>query len=491
MQNRQQNIMRLAGLGMAACIFPMLGKAEAPAAARPNILIFMADDWGWPSSPLYGDHAVKTPALERIAKDGVLFTHAYCSAPSCAPSRAALFTGQDFWRLEEGANLLGTLPKKIPVYNDLLAQSGYVIGSAGKGYSPANLTAGGRTENPSGPSEGPAVNAGQFERFIKKVPEDKPFCFWFGSRDPHRVYKKGSGVASGMKLRDVQVPGFLPDTPEVRSDLCDYYLMVQKFNDDVMKTIAVLEKSGRYDNTLIIITGDNGMPFPHAKTQIYEYGVHQPLAICWKGRFAGGRTVDDYTGFTDFAPTILEAAGLSAPEEMTGKSLLPLLLSGKSGQIEPQRDAAFAGLERHAGSYPMRAIRTKEFSYIRNFAADRDPNLYGRGGPAMEYMIAHKDGSAELKRLYAASFGPRPEEELYDLQKDPYELTNLAAAPEYADIKKKLADRLMAHLTKTGDPRALGSGAVFDNYRTWDSKGNELPPVSRQKMPNGGRLNRL
>lgn len=477
--NTRRDLLKLAGLGVAALSFPMPGKAQAD--SRPNILVFMADDWGWPSSPLYGDQAVKTPALERIAKDGVLFNHAYCSAPSCAPSRAALFTGQAFWRLEEGANLLGTLPAKFPVYPELLGKAGYVVGSIGKGYSPANVAAGGRTENPSGPSLGPAVNAANFDKFLQTVPDGKPFCFWFGSRDPHRVYKKGSGVAAGMKLENVKVPGFMPDVPEVRSDLCDYYLMVQKFNDDVMKAIAVLEKSGRYENTLIIITGDNGMPFPHGKTQLYDYGVHQPLAICWKGRVAGGRIVDDYVSFPDFAPTILEAAGLPAPEEMTGRSLLPLLLSGKSGQIEPQRDAVVVGREQHAGSYPMRSIRTKEFSYIRNFATDRDPNQYGRGVLSGEYMVSHKDDSAELKRLYNASYGPRPEEELYDMQKDPYELTNLAADPKYADIKKKMSDRMMAYLTKTGDPRALGNGEIFDNYRTWDGKGTLRPPVSEQK----------
>ena len=462
---RREFLKRTGVAGIAAFIgAKSLMAAES---ARPNILIFMADDWGWPSSPLYGDKNVKTPALERIARDGVLFNHAYCSAPSCTPSRAALFTGQDFWRLEEGSILLGTLPVKFAVYPDLLESAGYVVSSRSKGWSPGSVTAGGRTRNPAGPR---LPGKGDFKAFLKTVPADKQFCFWYGSTDPHRVYKKGSGVKAGMKPEAIQVPGFLPDVSEVRSDFCDYYLMVQKFNDEIVKAIAALEESGRYDNTLIIISGDNGMPFPHGKTQIYEYGVHQPLAICWKARVPGGRTVEDYTCFTDFAPTILEAAGVPVPAEMTGKSLLPLLLSGKSGQVESQRDAVVVGLERHGGSYPMRAIRTKEYSYIRNFATDRNPSNYGKGGPSMEYMMAHKDDSEELKRLYALSFGPRPTEELYDLQKDQYELTNLAGDPKYADIKKKMADRLMAYLKKTGDPRALGTGEVFDKYKMWTKK---------------------
>jgi len=476
---KHYDLLTLTSLGAAALSFPALGKEAAPS-ARPNILILMADDWGWPHASFYGDKVVKTPALDQIAQDGVLFTHAYCSAPSCAPSRAALLTGQDFWRLEEGANLLGTLPAKFAVYPELLQKAGYAVASIGKGYSPANIEAGGRTANPAGQSLTPSISAGGFEKFIQKLPADQPFCFWFGSRDPHRPYKKGSGIAAGIDPAKVQVPGFLPDVPEVRSDFCDYYLMVQKFNDDAMKIIDVLKKSGRYDNTLIFITGDNGSPFPHGKTQIYEWGMHEPLAICWKGRFAGGRTVEDYTCFTDFAPTILEASGLPVPDDMTGKSLLPLLLSGKSGQVEAARDAVVIGRERHTGSYPMRAIRTKEFSYIRNFATDRDPNQYGRNVVSADYMIKHKDDSPELKRLYAASFGPRPTEELYDLQKDPDELTNLADHPEYADIKKKLAGRLMTRLTETCDPRALGNGEVFDNYRTWQGD-NLLPTVSEQK----------
>jgi len=468
-------------LAVAALLFASAVFVHS-APARPNILILMADDWGWPHAWQYGDTTVKTPALDRIAQDGVLFNHAYCSAPSCAPSRAALFTGRNFWELEEGANLLGTLPVKFPVYTELLKKAGYAVASVGKGYAPANLAAGGRTVNPAGPSLSPAVNKDDFEKFISKLPADQPFCFWFGSRDPHRPYVKGSGVKSGIDPAKVQVPGFLPDVPEVRSDLCDYYFAVQRFNADAMRVIAALKKSGRYDNTLIIITGDNGSPFPHGKTQTYKWGVHQPLAICWKNAFAGGRTVEDYTSFTDFAPTILEAAGLPVPPEMSGKSILPLLVSGKSGQVEPQRDAVFVGLERHGGSYPMRAIHTKQFVYIRNFAIDRDPNNYSKkGGPSMEYMMAHKNDNAELKRLYALSFGPRPTEELYDIQKDPNEFTNLAADPKFADIKKKLSDRLMAYLTQTKDPRAFGKGEVFDNYPTWNGKGNLLPTVSQQK----------
>ena len=463
-----------------------LQAAEPSPKTQPNILFLMADDWGWPHSPLYGDKVVKTPALDRIARDGVLFTQAYCSASSCAPSRAAVFTGQDFWRLEEGANLLGTLPAKFSTYPDLLRKAGYVVGSIGKGYSPANIEAGGRTENPSGPSLTPSTKKDGFEKFLKNLPADKPFCFWFGSRDPHRLYKKGSGVAAGIDPSKVEVPGFLPDVPEVRSDFCDYYLMVQKFNDDAMKIIDALKESGRYDNTLIFITGDNGAPFPRGKTQCYEWSMHEPLAISWKGRIPGGRTVEDFVTFTDFAPTILDAAGLPVPPDMTGKSLLPLLVSGKSGQVEPGRDAVFVGRERHAGSYPMRSIRTKEFSYIKNLAPVRDPNQYGRGGPSMEYIIAHKDDSPEMQRFYALSFGPRPAEELYDLQNDPDELANLAADPKFADVKKKLSDRLTAYLVKSKDPRALGNGEVFDNCRTWDGKGNELPVVSQEKPGAGG-----
>src|SRR5438876_163421 len=230
----------------------LLGSLTAHADPHPNILFCLADDWAWPHAGIYGDKVVKTPNFDRVAREGFLFTHAFSAAPSCTPSRAAILTGQAPHRLEEGANLHGFLPKKFTVYPDLLEQAGYDVGFTGKGWGPGNFQAGGGTRNPAGPS------FKNFDEFIKKLPEGKPFCFWFGSHSPHRPYEKGAGLKSGMKIEDVLVPPYLPDTPEIRSDILDYYFEVERFDRDVGELLALLQATGRSSNTLVVISGDNG-----------------------------------------------------------------------------------------------------------------------------------------------------------------------------------------------------------------------------------------
>ncbi|HEO70478.1 MAG TPA: hypothetical protein ENN80_04390, partial [Candidatus Hydrogenedentes bacterium] len=301
------------------------------AAERPNILFAIADDQSWCHTSIAGDPVVKTPTFDRIAREGVLFEHAFCSSPSCTPSRGAILTGQDFWRLEEGASLWSHLPAKFPVYPELLAESGYRVGHTRKGWGPGQLKPGGRDVNPAGP------RYKDFEAFLDKTPADKPFCFWFGSTDPHRTYEVGSGAASGMDPDAVNVPPFLPDAPEVRSDILDYLFEIQRFDREVGELLALLNRRGLLETTLVVMTSDNGMPFPRAKANIYDYGVHMPLAVRWPGVIKAGRVIHDFVSFADFAPTFLEAAGLQPTHDMTGKSLMALLASEKEGWFDPQR----------------------------------------------------------------------------------------------------------------------------------------------------------
>jgi N-sulfoglucosamine sulfohydrolase len=309
---------------------------------RPNILLAIADDWAWPHAGIAGDKVVRTPAFDRLARDGVLFTQAFVSAPSCSPSRAALLTGQHFWRLEEGAILWSTLPAKFPVYPDLLEKAGYHVGHTGKGWGPGPIGPGGRQRNPAGPLYK------SFQQFLEARPKGKPFCFWFGSFRPHRQYQWQSGVRGGLKPEQVSVPPCLPDAPDVRTDLCDYYWNVGQFDREVGDLIELLRRTGEQDDTLIVVTSDNGMPFPRCKSNLYDLGTRVPLAIRWPAKLAGNRRVDDLVSLIDLAPTFLQAAGVRPPSDMTGKSVLGLLLSGKSGRVEPHRDRVFTGKERHA-----------------------------------------------------------------------------------------------------------------------------------------------
>ncbi|PYV14700.1 MAG: heparan N-sulfatase [Acidobacteria bacterium] len=451
------------------------GRADS----RPNVLFCLADDWSWPHAGAYGDKVVRTPTFDRVAREGVLFTRAFSAAPSCTPSRAH--------RLAEGGNLYGFLPGRFPVYPDLLEASGYQVGFTRKGWGPGSFEAGGRARNPAGP-----VYA-EFGEFMKGISDGKPFCFWFGSHDPHRPYEKGSGSRSGMRLEDVRVPSFWPDTPEVRSDILDYYFGVQRFDREVGELLAGLEAAGKLDNTLVVLTGDNGWPFPRAKANLYDAGTRQPLAVRWPARVRGGRVLDDFVSLTDLAPTFLEAAGLEPPAEMTGRSFLGLLL----GKEEPgRRNTVFVERERHANvrrgnlAYPSRAVRTGEFLFIRNLRPERwpagDPELHFAvgpfgdcdGSPTKDYIVDHR-GDAGIARLFRLGFEKRPAEELYDCKRDPDQVNNVAGDPRYAPELRKLRATLEQWMRDTGDPRATSDDDRWDNYPYFGEPAKPAPSTRR------------
>ena len=436
---------------------------------RPNILFCLGDDWGWPHAGALGDKVVRTPVFDRVAREGVLFPQTRCASPSCTPSRGSILTGQMFYRLEEGGNLWSTLPKKFQVYPDMLEAAGYHVGLMRKGWGPGDFKSPGWPRNPAGPGYK------SFEAFHASIPDSKPFCFWFGSTDPHRGYERGAAAAAGLKPDNVFVPPFLPDVPEVRGDILDYYFECERCDRNFGEMIALLEKAGKLENTLIVMTGDNGWPFPRGKTNLYDYGVRQPMAVRWPARVKGGRTVDDFISLSDLAPTFLEAAGLKPLPEMTARSFLDILASEKSGRVDPVRDRVVVGRERHHGGarpgclgYPMRAMRTSDYLYIRNFIPDRwpagDPPGYADcdGGPTKTYMTDHRE-DPKVAPLYELSFGKRPTEELYDCRTDPHQMKNVASDASHADAKKKIAADLEKCLADAKDPRIIG-GAKFDEY---------------------------
>lgn len=474
----RRDFLKFTGISITAlsgCALPIRETSK-----RPNILFCLADDWGWPHAGSYGDPVVKTPTFDKLAKHGVLFDRAYVSSPSCTPSRNAILTGQYHWRLGEGANLWSTLDINHPVYPLLLENAGYHVGYWRKSWGPGNLQPGGYTDtHPAGKN----YKQG-FKQFLDARPEGSPFCFWLGSSDPHRGYKKGSGKESGMDIAKIPVPKFYPNVETIRSDIADYYWEVQRFDSDCGSAIKLLEDLGELDNTIIVMTGDNGMPFPRCKSNIYDMGVRVPLAIQWPAKVKPNRRVTDFASFTDFAPTFLAAASVPVPDQMTGRSLIPILTSQKQGRIDNTRDHIIFGKERHVpaqqspslAGYPSRAIRTDKFLYIRNFAPDRYPAGVLTGsthpsdvhadcdnGPTKSYLIDNRKDPT-IKPYYDLSFAKRPAEELYEIETDPDNIINLAADPAYKETKSKLANQLMTELKQTQDPRATGKGEVFDNY---------------------------
>jgi arylsulfatase A-like enzyme len=411
-----------------------------------------------------------------LAERGVLFEQAFISSPSCTPSRGAIITGQHFWRLGAGAQLWNYWPSEFAEYPELLDEAGYHVGSFRKGWGPG--------EHPDQPNNPAGPRYETVEQFFIDRGDGKPFCLWYGTADPHRPYDRGSGAASGMDLDQIDLFVHFPDAAEVRSDVADYYWEVQRFDRELGELLDRIEAMGELDNTLVFVTSDNGMPFPRAKSNIYDAGARVPFVVSWPARVPGGRGITDLVSTTDVAPTILEAAGLAVPAEMTGRSLVPLLTSSASGRVDESRDYALFGKERHvpaqeapvSGGYPMRAIRTDDFLFIVNFLPDRWPAGtpdYERAyienawladtdnGPTKTYIWEHR-GEPGGQRLYDLSFAKRPAEELYDLREDPGQLNNVAADSVYAAIKNELAQHLTEALRATGDPRVTGGAESWE-----------------------------
>ncbi len=528
-----------AGVQPGACAEP---------SRRLNILFCFADDWGRYASA-YGkledrpspSQVIRTPHIDRVASEGVLFRHAFVTAPSCTPCRSSLLSGQYFFRTGQGAILSGAKwDASIPSFPLLLRDAGYHIGETYKVWSPGTPNdapfgagqfafekAGGRFNQFSQQvtamvAKGKTVEAakaellaevsGNFAAFLAQRGEAQPFCYWFGPTNVHRQWIKGSGQALwGLNPDSLQgkLPKFLPDVPEVREDFADYLGEAQAFDAAVGVLLRQLQEAGELDQTLIVISGDHGAPgFPRGKCNLYDFGVGVALVARWPGQ-PGGRVVDDYVNLMDLAPTFLDAGQVQIPASMTGRSLAPVLKSERQGQVDPQRTWVITGRERHVGNardgnlpYPQRALRNDKYLYIRNFQPDRWPmgNPLGvtetsepepqalenntriafpdlDASPTKAWLVAHRRDAA-WKPFYDYAFAKRPMEELYDLAKDPDQVVNVAGDAQYAEIKERLARQLLHELAEAGDPRVQGDGSTFDK-----------PPYSLPEAPPAPRAN--
>ena len=473
--------------------------AKAAAAdTRPNIVFCMADDWSWPHAGILGDPVVQTPHFDQIARDGVLFENAFVSTPSCTPSRLSILTGQHHWRLKEGDSLGGSLREDFDVYTEMLEKAGYRIGRFGKGVWPSEHTFRKRD------SFGERFKS--FDEFLKDRKPDEPFCYWHGGQDPHRPYEFGMGQRSGIDLSKVAVPACLPDNETVRSDVADYLWEVQRFDREVGEIVASLKAIGELENTILVVSGDNGMPFPRCKATLYDQGTRVPLAICWGAMVRGNRKVEDFVSLCDLAPTFLEAAGLSPSPQMTGRSLMPILASDEAGTVDPSRSFVLTGVEKHVYPYPKRALRTRDFLYIRNFEPGKWPTGEKNGGmqqydfvktswptdpgafsfaidpsPSKQFLRLNRD-HPEIKVFTNLSFARRPVHELYDLKNDPDQLRNIADDPAYAQVLQQLQQQLEAELVRSNDPRVV---AEKDGDREADLSRYRVgkPPTELQLPP--------
>lgn len=446
---------------------------------KTNVVVILGDDWSWPHASILGNSVVRTPVFDRIAREGVLFENAFSNAPSCTPARFAFLTGQYHWRLKGAERLGGSLQADVPVYPDLLAQAGYLVGFSRKGAEPSqhlyrgNDPCGKRYEN--------------FDQFLSARKLDQPFCYWYGAGEPHRPYPWRSSELNGMKIAKEDVPAWLPNSPDVRTDIGDYFLRIQKLDQYAGEVVDRLTEIGELDNTLLIMTGDNGMPFPRAKATLYDAGTRVPMAIRWGGNLHPNHRVSDFVSFVDMAPTILDACGIDIPSFVSGGSLRSQLELEQGNWSDLKRNSVLTGREKHVYYLPSRALRDAEYLYIRNFSpasweqgqqAGKQPHYDFKKtpwptqppafsfdvdpSPSKQWMLENeeKPGVGKLNQL---AFGERDDEELYELSSDPDQLVNLANSPEYREVRDRMSAELTERLRGTNDPHfKLESHASFD-----------------------------
>jgi arylsulfatase A-like enzyme len=493
------------------------------ASSRPNILFCIADDATYKHLGAYGCSWVKTPAFDRIANQGLLFANAYTPNAKCAPSRSCIVTGRNSWQLEEAGNHWSYFPSKFKTYAEVLVQNGYHVGYTAKGLAPvvaldeqgekrAVLGKAYNAQKLTPPTSGISKidYAANFLQFLDEKTEDEPFCFWYGGLEPHRGYEYGSGVRVGNKSLDeidVVLP-FWPDKEAVRNDMLDYAFEIEYFDSHLGQMVTALEERGLLENTIIVVTSDNGMPFPRVKGQAYEYSNHLPLAIMWKGGVKQpGRTIKDFVSFIDFTPTFLELAGVdveaSGMQAIQGKSLTDILYSTGGDVVSANRDHVLIGKERHDvgrpndQGYPIRGIRKGDYLFVRNFKTDRWPS----GNPETGYLNC--DGGATKTQIlqdrrekggdmfWNYCFGKRPEKELYNVVKDPECLNNLMGDDQFMELSNDLEEQLLMELREQKDPRMFGNGDVFDNY-VYSNKGdrNFYTRFMNGEQPNAGWVNK-
>jgi arylsulfatase A-like enzyme len=422
---------------LGSSLGPIAAGAQSSTTA-PNVLFLISDDHSQPDLGCYGNRTVATPHLDRLAASGARFTNCFVASPQCSPNRSAIFTGCSP-HTTSTSRLHTPMPAWEPTFLEPLRERGYFTGAVRKLH------------------QGPAFEK-RFEYyeskparitdFFDRLPKNRPFWFQVGFTDPHRPYKPGAFQPPHDPAR-VQIPPFLPDTPEVRTDLAHYYDFIARMDSECGQILSALEERGLAQNTMVVFTGDNGMPFPRAKGTCYDSGIRVPLLVRWPGRVQPGRVVDDLVSHVDLAPTWLGAAGLAAPAKMQGRNILDLLLGRGPGP----RQAVFSERNWHDNFDPIRCVRTARHKLIFNAAPHFPyrPAWDLTDSPTWQAMLRESRRGTlplPLRELFAPA---RPLVEVYDLERDPNEFHNLALSPDYQDVTRDLLDRLSQWMHETYD----------------------------------------
>ncbi len=412
------------GLGLAG---GLLNCGNRDSGNLPNIVLAISDDQGRDHAGCYGDPVVRTPTLDGLAREGVRFTNAVCASPQCSPNRSALYTGKT-------PHTTGTEVLHSPlggaefIFTDALEQLGYRCCVWEKWH---------------------LGEAKQIEEPFDDLRANQPFFYQLGYVEPHRSWKHEKIYGT----EGIRVPPYLPDTEAVREDLAGYLSDITWMDNHLGAFLKKLENEEIRGRTIVIFAGDNGLPFPRAKATLYDPGLLVPLIVSWPGLTRAGMVTDALVSFVDLAPTILSGLNLPIPEDMQGQNLLPLL----AGRTDSVRDVVFAERNAHADEFVMRCARTHRYKYIRTFTNFPFLPVGDIANGASWQEIVRLRAAGELPRPLADIYNedPVPAEELYDLENDPWEFTNLAGSPELATVKRDLKEKLKQWMVDTGDNSEL------------------------------------
>lgn len=435
----------------------LLTPSLARAADAPNVLLVLSDDHSWAHVGCYGNKDIKTPNLDRFAKEGMRFDRAYVACPQCVPSRAAIMSGRAPVAIQM-TRFSAPLPAEVKVFPELLKASGYYAGVAGRSYHLDGSRTPPETEKVfqehglrTFPKRLDYVKTSgnraeiikQYREFLDQAPKEKPFVLQLCFSDPHRPLDRDA-IPEPHDPKKLTLPAHYPDTQLVREDFARYYDEIARFDTDFGTVLKELDDRKLADNTLVVFMGDNGAAQLRGKGTLHEFGVHVPLLARWPGKVKPGSTSGELISGEDLAPTFLETAGAAVPKEMTGRSFLKLLrgepTEGRK-YVFSERGAHGSGLPNNSAAFDLgRCVVTRKHKLIYNalWQIPYTPVDFANDPFWKELQQLNKDGklAPEMSKLYFAE--KRPMLELYDLEADPAEMKNLAGTAEAAGVEKEL-----------------------------------------------------
>ena len=446
----RRDFLKIAGISATSMAMNKAMFANDKTRQRPNVLLYVVDDQGMDDAGCYGNSVIKTPALDLLASEGVRFTHAFCTTASCSASRSVILTGlynhaNGQYGHQHSYHHFASFPdvKSLPV---LLGEAGYRTLSAGKYHVAPEAVY--HFQQYINMHNAPVQMAEECRKFIS-AKDTRPFFLYFCTNEPHRPFRREG--SDPVDAKDVIVPPYLPDTPECREELAQYYGSVQKTDKGLLKLIEILRETGHWEDTLIIYISDNGIAFPGAKTTLYEPGMRLPCVIRYPFSKQQGVVTDAMITWADITPTILDIAG-ALPHELNfhGRSFLSVL-----EQENPQGwDEIYASHTFHEITmyYPMRVVRTRRYKLIWNIAHKLDYPFASDLWASKTWQGVLKRGQQYYARRPVDAYIHRPQFELYDLKNDPLEVKNLIDDTQHAEIFEKLKAKLKAFQERTKDP---------------------------------------